>query len=103
MKSLPDSKPLTQKGQQLADLFAERIVYLDGAMGTMLQRYQLTEEDFAWVTLRLMELADRHADGRVVSVLEGGYDLAGLASSAGIHIQALMKGTGEAKGITPDD
>lgn len=64
---------------------------------------QLTEEDFAWVTLRLMELADRHADGRVVSILEGGYDLAGLASSAGIHIQALMKGTGETKGITPDD
>ena len=56
---------------------------------------QLTEEDFAWVTLRLMEIADKHADGRVVSVLEGGYDLSALASSAGVHIQALMRGTAE--------
>ena len=46
-----------------------------------------------------MELADRHADGRVVSVLEGGYDLAGLASSTGVHIQALMRGSGETKGL----
>ena len=54
-----------------------------------------TEEDFAWITLRLMEIADKHADGRVVSVLEGGYDLSALASSAGVHIQALMRGTAE--------
>ena len=56
---------------------------------------QLEEEDFAWITLRLMEIADKHADGRVVSVLEGGYDLSALASSAGVHIQALMRGTAE--------
>ena len=56
---------------------------------------ELKEEDFAWVTLKLMEIADRHADNRVISMLEGGYDLAGLASSAGVHLQALMRGTGE--------
>lgn len=56
---------------------------------------QLEEEDYAWITLRLMEIADKHADGRVVSVLEGGYDLSALASSAGVHIQALMRGTAE--------
>jgi acetoin utilization deacetylase AcuC-like enzyme len=53
---------------------------------------QLTEEDFAWITLKIMEAADIHCNGRIVSVLEGGYDLQGLAASAGIHIQALMHG-----------
>ncbi|HHI82213.1 MAG TPA: histone deacetylase family protein [Rhizobiales bacterium] len=55
---------------------------------------QLSEEDFAWATLKIMDIADRHADNRVVSMLEGGYDLAGLASSVGAHIQALMRGSG---------
>ncbi len=63
---------------------------------------RLTEEDFAWATLKLMEAADKHAEGRVVSVLEGGYDLQGLAASVGVHVQALMHGTGEWTGA-PDD
>ena len=53
---------------------------------------QLTEADFAWATLQLMELAETHSGGRVVSVLEGGYDLQGLASSVGAHVRALMGG-----------
>ena len=61
---------------------------------------RLSEEDFAWATLQLMEAAEIHAGGRVVSVLEGGYDLQGLASSAGIHVQALMRGNA---GMTDDD
>ena len=40
------TKPYTAKGQLLADLFAERILFLDGAMGTMIQQYKLGEEDF---------------------------------------------------------
>jgi acetoin utilization deacetylase AcuC-like enzyme len=51
----------------------------------------LVEQDFAWVTAKLMDLADKHAKGRVVSVLEGGYDLEGLARSAGAHVRALMR------------
>ncbi len=54
---------------------------------------QLAEEDFAWVTLELMAAADTHAEGRVVSVLEGGYDLRGLSASVAIHVQALMRGS----------
>ncbi len=54
----------------------------------------LTEEDFVWITLQLMELAYKHADGRLISVLEGGYDLRSLASSVGCHIQALIHGSG---------
>ncbi|MGH6858061.1 MAG: histone deacetylase family protein [Methylocella sp.] len=52
----------------------------------------LVEEDFAWATTRLMEIAERHANGRIVSVLEGGYDLEGLARSAAAHVAALMGG-----------
>jgi acetoin utilization deacetylase AcuC-like enzyme len=57
-----------------------------------LANINLVEEDFAWATLKLMELADNHCDGRVVSMLEGGYDLKGLTASCGVHIQALMHG-----------
>jgi acetoin utilization deacetylase AcuC-like enzyme len=52
----------------------------------------LLEADFAWATQKLMEIADQCASGRVVSVLEGGYDLQGLAGSAAAHVTALMRG-----------
>jgi acetoin utilization deacetylase AcuC-like enzyme len=55
-----------------------------------LANLQLTEADFAWATQRLMDLANRHAGGRIVSVLEGGYDLEGLAKSAAAHVDTLM-------------
>jgi acetoin utilization deacetylase AcuC-like enzyme len=52
----------------------------------------LLEADFAWATRKLMDVADASAGGRVVSVLEGGYDLEGLAKSAAAHVTALMRG-----------
>ena len=52
----------------------------------------LVEADFDWVTRELMEIAQASAKGRVVSVLEGGYDLEGLANSAAAHVAALMQG-----------
>jgi acetoin utilization deacetylase AcuC-like enzyme len=51
----------------------------------------LREEDFAWATEAVMEVADRHADRRIVSTLEGGYDLQGLAASVAAHVGALSK------------
>jgi acetoin utilization deacetylase AcuC-like enzyme len=50
----------------------------------------LTEADFAWATAVLADVARRHAAGRIVSTLEGGYDLAALAASAAAHVRALM-------------
>ncbi|MGM4989860.1 histone deacetylase family protein [Tardiphaga sp. 841_E9_N1_2] len=50
----------------------------------------LDAEDFGWVTRKLMDLADSTAGGRIVSVLEGGYDLQGLKESAAAHVSALM-------------
>ena len=49
----------------------------------------LREADYAWITERIMEVADRHAQGRIVSVLEGGYALSALSRSAHAHINAL--------------
>jgi acetoin utilization deacetylase AcuC-like enzyme len=57
-----------------------------------LANLNLVEADFAWATQQLMEIADKNAQGRVVSVLEGGYDLEGLAGSAAAHVTALMRG-----------
>jgi acetoin utilization deacetylase AcuC-like enzyme len=57
-----------------------------------LANLNLVEADFTWVTQRLMQIADETAQGRVVSVLEGGYDLQGLARSAAAHVTALMRG-----------
>jgi acetoin utilization deacetylase AcuC-like enzyme len=57
-----------------------------------LANLNLVEDDFAWATRKLMEVADASADGRVVSLLEGGYDLEGLANSAAAHVDALMHG-----------
>jgi acetoin utilization deacetylase AcuC-like enzyme len=57
-----------------------------------LANLNLTEADFAWATQKLMEVADEMAGGRVVSLLEGGYDLEGLGRSVGAHVMALMRG-----------
>jgi acetoin utilization deacetylase AcuC-like enzyme len=52
---------------------------------------RLGHEDYAWITQRLVTLADLHADGRLVSTLEGGYDLGALATSAAAHVDELMR------------
>ena len=52
----------------------------------------LVEADYVWVTRRLMEIAQRRCGGRIVSVLEGGYDLDALARSVAAHVLALMEG-----------
>jgi acetoin utilization deacetylase AcuC-like enzyme len=57
-----------------------------------LANLELDEADFAWVTRKLMALADKHAGGRLVSLLEGGYDLIGLARSVEAHVDALAAG-----------
>lgn len=61
----------------------------DSRAGDPLGRFTLTDEDFAALTGAVMEIAGDTAGGRVVSVLEGGYNLAGLASAAAAHVAAL--------------
>ena len=55
-----------------------------------LANLNLVEADFTWVTKKLMDIANDNAQGRIVSVLEGGYDLEGLSRSAAAHVTTLM-------------
>lgn len=55
-----------------------------------LAQLQLTDDDYYWVTQQLLEVARKTAQGRVVSTLEGGYDLQSLANAAAAHVRALM-------------
>ena len=76
------------------DAFAPELLIIsagfDAHVADPLAQLRLTEADFAWITEELCALAARHAEGRVVSVLEGGYDLDALGSSVAAHVQALM-------------
>lgn len=57
-----------------------------------LAQINLVANDFDWVTGKMLDMAGRFCQNRLVSLLEGGYDLQGLAESAGAHIYRLMKG-----------
>ena len=70
---------------QLIFISAGFDAHLEDDMGSL----GLVEADYAWVTRELMAVADRHAEGRIVSSLEGGYDLSALSRSVVAHIKAL--------------
>lgn len=57
-----------------------------------LAQVELDGEDFGWITRELVAIARRHGDGRVVSMLEGGYDLAALREASVAHVGALLEG-----------
>ena len=61
----------------------------DGHADDPLGDFLLSEDDFAWITGLIVDVAERHAQGRVVSVLEGGYDLHALARSVAAHVGVL--------------
>ena len=77
-----------------AEAFTPELVMIsagfDSRLGDPLGQFRLADGDFAELTKMLQDLADRHADGRLVSALEGGYSLAGLASSVESHVGALL-------------
>jgi acetoin utilization deacetylase AcuC-like enzyme len=82
----------------MLDDFAPELVLIsagfDAHRDDPLAQLALVEADFKWITGQLCDLASRHARGRVVSVLEGGYDLQALASSTAAHVQGLMEQDG---------
>lgn len=61
----------------------------DGHRDDPLAQLGLTEDDYGWITGELVRLADKHSGGRVVSTLEGGYDLGALKSSVSVHLRVL--------------
>ena len=77
------------------DDFRPELVFIsagfDSRLGDPLGQFQLTDKDFTDLTKLVRGIADRHSGGRVVSLLEGGYSLSGLASAASAHVAALLE------------
>ena len=77
------------------DAFAPGLVVIsagfDAHARDPLAQLRVREADFAWLTAELCNIAERHCGGRVVSMLEGGYDLEALAHSVVAHVRALMR------------
>lgn len=63
----------------------------DGHREDDMAQFGLVEADYAWITGQVMEVAARHAENRIVSVLEGGYDLSALGRSVAAHIKTLAE------------
>ena len=63
----------------------------DAHLADPLAQLRLETRDYAWITEQLVAVADKHCGGRVVSVLEGGYDLDALSASAAVHVRGLMR------------
>ncbi|WP_043368749.1 histone deacetylase [Cyanobium sp. PCC 7001] len=82
--------------EPVADRFRPELVLVsagfDGHRGDPLGSFQLTDGDYGDLTRFCLAIARRHAGGKLVSVLEGGYGLAGLAGSAAAHVEALLAG-----------
>jgi acetoin utilization deacetylase AcuC-like enzyme len=65
----------------------------DSRIGDPLGQFLLSDDDFRELTRTMMDLAMQHCDGRLVSILEGGYSLTGLANAAEAHVQTLLSGS----------
>ena len=82
-------------GLPALDRFAPELLIVsagfDAHKADPLANLRLETEDFGWMTDRLLEVADKHCRGRLVSVLEGGYDLDALGASAALHVRRLMR------------
>ncbi len=76
------------------DAFAPDLLLIsagfDAHIRDPLAQLRVQTEDYAWLTRELIRIAERHCDGRIVSTLEGGYDLQALAASVCVHVRALM-------------
>ena len=76
------------------DAFAPQLILISAGFDAHrldpLANLNLDADDYAWVTARLVEIAGRHAQGRIVSSLEGGYSLTALRESVGAHVAALL-------------
>ncbi len=79
----------------MLDAYAPQLILIsagfDAHTRDPLANLDLRTSDFAWITDRLAELAKTHADGRIVSTLEGGYDLQALAESTNAHVRSLQE------------
>ena len=77
------------------EAFAPQMIFISAGFDAHreddLGQMRLVEADYVWMTERLLEVADRHAQGRIVSCLEGGYNLSALGRSVAAHVKALSE------------
>lgn len=101
LEPMTGSKIMRQKYENLifpeVDAFKPEMVFIsagfDAHQDDPLANLNFTTEDFGWLTDEICKLAHKHAEGRVVSTLEGGYDLDALAASVAAHVNVLMEQT----------
>ena len=85
---------MTQRVLPALDTFRPDLMLVsagfDAHKNDPLAQLLLDEDDYTWITEKLLEIAYRHANGRFIATLEGGYDLAALGASVAAHIRVLM-------------
>ncbi len=86
---------VTQRWLPALEAFKPQLIYISAGFDAHREddmgNLGLVEADYEWVTEQLVAVADRHAQGRIVSCLEGGYVLSPLARSAAAHVRALIR------------
>ena len=86
---------ITQHWLPAIEEFAPQMLFIsagfDAHVEDPLANISLLDDDFVWITHQIMDIADRHCEGRIVSMLEGGYALPALARCATAHVRGLMR------------
>ncbi|MFT6898852.1 MAG: acetoin utilization deacetylase AcuC-like enzyme [Paraglaciecola sp.] len=76
------------------DAFAPQLVLIsagfDGHYEDDMAHFNLLETDYHWITCELKKLANKHCEGKIISTLEGGYNLSALGRSVSVHIKGMM-------------
>jgi acetoin utilization deacetylase AcuC-like enzyme len=92
--SQPFRRAIEQQWLPALDAFRPQMVFVSAGFDAHIEDdmsgIELYDADFGWVTERIVEVAQRHAEGRCVSVLEGGYALNALGRSVAVHLRVLM-------------
>lgn len=77
------------------DAFSPQLIIIsagfDGHVADQMSAHCLVDSDYHWLTGQLVELADKHAEGKIISMLEGGYAINALGRTVVAHLKALMK------------
>lgn len=85
---------ISQNGLERLDAFKPQMIFFsagfDGHIHDAISNLNLTEFDYLWLTQQIKQIAETHSQGQMVSVLEGGYDLASLGQCIVAHIKGLM-------------
>ncbi len=86
---------ITQRWLPALHQFAPQIIFISAGFDAHeeddISMMRLHADDYAWVTQEILAIADKYADGRIVSTLEGGYELHALGRSVAAHLKVLMR------------